>query len=104
MLVRVTALVSNLLRHLEGLWIKKRINEGQSGIHMIRDLHMMTWKEEVLRVGVPVAEENTRTRMDRAVELLQKQGEGGIESDKDLVERFLNSLRAVGLASVLAIG
>jgi len=41
--------------------------------------------------------------MDRAVELLQKQGEGGIKSDKDLVERFLNSLRAVGLASVLAI-
>jgi hypothetical protein len=37
------------------------------------------------------------------VELLQSQGEGGIQSDKDLIERYLESLRALGLAAVMAI-
>ena len=79
------------------------MDEGLPDIHMIKDLHSMIWKEEVLHVGVPGAEEIIRTEMDQAVELLQNQHQGGSESDKDLVERFLESLRAVGLASVLAI-
>jgi hypothetical protein len=103
MMVHLSSYVSNLLRYLERKWIKRCMDEGLPDIHMIKDLHSMIWKEEVLHVGVPGAEEVTRNEMDQAVELLQKQGGGGIEGDKELVERFLESLRAVGLASVLAI-
>jgi hypothetical protein len=101
MMVSLAAYVSNLLRYLERKWIKRCMDEGQRDIHMIKDLHTMIWKEEVLHVGV--ADEATRTEMDRAVALLQEQDQGGTESDRDLVERFLESLRAVGLATVLAI-
>jgi hypothetical protein len=102
-MVHLSTYVPNLLRHLETMWIKRCIDEGLPDIHMIKDLHSMIWKEEVLHVGVPGAEEVTRNEMDQAVELLQNQGEGGSESDKELVERFLESLRTVSLASVLAI-
>jgi hypothetical protein len=103
MMVHLATFVSNLLRYLERTWIKMCMDVGQRDIHMIGDLHTMIWKEEVLRVGVPGTEETIRTEMDRAMVLLQSQGEGGVESDKELVKRFLESLRALGLAAVLAI-
>jgi hypothetical protein len=104
MLDRLAVYISNLLRYLERRWIKRCMDEGQRDIHKIRDLHTMIWKEEVLHVGV--AEEATRNELDRAVALLQAQDQDGTdsaESDKDLVERFLESLRAIGLATVLAL-
>ena len=101
MMVSLATYVSNLLRYLERKWIKRCMDEGQRDIHMTKDLHTMIWKEEVLHFGV--ADEATRTEMDRAVALLQEQDQGGTKSDRDLVERFLESLRAVGLATVLAI-
>jgi hypothetical protein len=94
MMVHLATYVSNLLRYLERKWIKRCMDEGQRDIHMIKDLHTMIWKEEVLHVGVD--QEATRSEMDRAVALLQESGEGGIESDGDLVERFLGSLNYVG--------
>ena len=103
MMVHLSTYVPNLLRHLEMMWIKRCMDEGLPDIHMIKDLHSMIWKEEVLHVGVPGAEEVTRNEMDPAVELLQNQGECGIGGDKELVEKFLEPLRAVGLASVFAI-
>jgi hypothetical protein len=95
MMVHLATYVSNLLRYLERTWIKRCIDEGQRDIHTIKDLHTMIWKEEVLRVGVPGTEETIRTEMDRAAVLLQSQGEGGIEGDKELAEKFLESLRAL---------
>jgi hypothetical protein len=103
MLIHLANRIWNMIHYLEQKWIKRCMDEGQRDIHMIRDLHTMIWKEEVLHVGVALAEEATRAEMDRAVELLQQQGPDGVESDRDLVERFLESLRAVGLATVLAI-
>jgi hypothetical protein len=100
-MLHLATLISNLLRHLERKWIGRCIYVGERDIYMIKNLHTVIWKQEVLHVGV--AEEPTRTEMDRAVELLQEQGAGGIEGDRDLVERFLESLKAVGLARVLVL-
>ena len=100
-MVHLAPYVANLLRHLERKWIKRCMDEGQRDIHMIKELHVMIWKEEVLHVGVD--EEATRDEMDRAVALLQEAGEGGIESDGDLVERFLGSLDAVGFGLIARV-
>lgn len=102
MLAHLADFVAHLLRHLERRWIEGRIAVGDRNIYMIRELHTVIWKEEVLRVSVVLAEEATRSEMEQAVDLLQKQGEDGNQGDKDLVERFLESLKAVGLATVLA--
>ena len=70
MMVNLSSYVSNLLRYLERKWIKRCMDEGLPDIHMIKDLHSMIWKEEVLHVGVPGAEEVTRNEMDPALSLI----------------------------------
>jgi hypothetical protein len=102
MLAHLSTLITNVLQHLEGGWIKKSVGEGRSDIFAIKDLHKVMWKEGVFCVGEVLAD-IARNEMDQAVELLQSQGEGGIQSDKDLIERYLESLRALGLAAVMAI-
>lgn len=101
MLARLAALIKNVMRYFESWWIKRYTGEGRQDIYFIRDLHTVVWKEAVLYVGVEVAGEATRAELDRAVGLLQKEGQGGIESDNDLVWRFMESFRAVGLPTVL---
>lgn len=103
MLAHLADLVTHLLRQLERRWIERQVALGERNIYMIKNLHTVVWKEEFLHVGVVMSDEATRIEMDRAVELLQKQGQDGNQGDKDLAERFLESLRAVGLAAVLVL-
>jgi hypothetical protein len=97
MLARLAALVKNLMQPLERDWITRSISEKRKGILLIVDLHTEVWKQEILEVGVDSTEANTGSKLERALKTLQAQGEDGSESDKDLAERFVESLKSIGV-------
>jgi hypothetical protein len=96
-------LFAHLMRHLERVWIRRELDEKRKGLHFIKDLHTMVWKEEILhQVGgysTTAAAVSTRSELEQAVgTLLQEQSQVGVESDgKDLAQGFSESLRAVGV-------
>jgi hypothetical protein len=96
-------LVAHLMRHLERHWIQRVLDEKRKDVYSIIDLHTMVWKEEMLLQAsgdsTTVAARTTRSELERAVGmLLHERGEGGVEGDrKDLAERFLESLRTIGV-------
>lgn len=96
-LTHLAAFVSHVLQPLENEWIRKVFNEGKKDTHLIKDLHTMVWKADVLQVGVDSSEAATESEIAKAVATLQKQAENGSESDSELSERFLEALRAIGV-------
>jgi len=96
-------LVAHLVRHLERHWIQRMIGEKRKDVYSIEELHTVVWREEILlQVGGDATAEaaaSTRSDLERAVGLLlHERGGGGVESDsKDLAERFLESLRTIGV-------
>lgn len=97
MLARLAALVKNLMQPLERDWITRSISEKRKGIVLIMDLHMVVWKQEILEVGVDSTEAYTGSKLERAMKIIQAQGEDGSESDKDLAEIFVDSLKSFGV-------
>jgi cullin 1 len=99
----LAALVSHTLGHMERHWVRRELDEKRKGIHLIQDLHTVVWKEEILpqvsEDSTTATAVTTRSELRRALEtLLQEQGGDGAESDrKDLAERFLESLRSIGV-------
>ena len=70
-------------------------------MYSIRDLHTVIW-EEVFQLGgysTTATAVSTRSELERALGmLLREEAEGGLESDrKDLAERFLESLKTIGV-------
>jgi hypothetical protein len=90
-------LISHLLRSLDKEWITREISEKKKDMHLIKDLHTVVWKNEILQVGVDSSEEACGSKIAAAMATLQKQGEDGAEGDDDLVGRFLESLKAMGV-------
>ena len=99
MLARLAALVKNLMQPLERDWITRSISEKRKGIVLIMDLHMVVWKQEILEVGVDSTEAYTGSKLERAMKIIQAQGEDGSESDKNLAERSMESLKNIGVGS-----
>lgn len=94
----LSPLVAHLMRHLERHWIRRVLDEERKDVYSIEQLHTVVWKEEMLfQVGggsTAVAASSTRSELERAVGvLLQQEGQDG----KDLAERFLESLRTIGV-------
>jgi hypothetical protein len=90
-------LISHLLRSLDKDWIVREISEKKKNIHLIKNLHTVVWKNEILQVGVDSSEAACGSKIATAMATLQKQGEDGAEGDNDLVGRFLESLKAMGV-------
>ena len=96
-------LVAHLMRHLDRRWIQRWTDEKRQGVYSVKDLHTVIWKEEILLQAsgdsTTAAAASTRSELERALGMmLQGQDEGGVEGDsKDLVERFLESLRTIGV-------
>jgi hypothetical protein len=96
-------MVAHTLGHLERFWVLRELDEKRKDIYPIRDLHTVVWEEEILSQAggdsTMATAATTRSELERAVRtLLQEQGGDGIESDrKDLAERFLESLRSIGV-------
>jgi hypothetical protein len=96
-------LVTHLLRHLERHCIQRWLDEKRKDVYLIRDLHTVIWKEEILcQAGgdsATTTAATTRAELEQAVRtLLQEEGEDGVESDrKDLAAQFLESLRSIGV-------
>lgn len=97
MLARLAALVKNLMQPLERDWITRNISEKRKGIVLIMDLHTVVWKHEILEVGIDSTEASTGLKLEKALKTLQAQGEGGSGSDEDLAERFVESLKGIGV-------
>jgi hypothetical protein len=97
MLARLAVLVKNLMQPLERDWIVRSMSEKRRGIVLIVDLHTVVWKQEILEVGVDSTEAATGSELERALKTLQAQGGDGRESDKDLAERFVESLKSIGV-------
>ena len=97
MLTRLAALVKNLMQPFERDWILRNINEKRKSIVLIMDLHTLAWKHEILEVGVESTEANTGSKLEKAMKTLQAQGEDGNESDKNLAEKFVESLKSIGV-------
>jgi len=100
---QLAALVAHLLRHLDRVWIRRELDEKRKAVYCIQDLHQVIWKEEILlQVGGDSAAgeaATVRSELKRALEMLEQgQDQDGVETDgKALAERFLGSLRAVGV-------
>lgn len=97
----LSPLVAHLLGHLERHWINSELQHKTKGVYSIRDLHTVIW-EEVFQVGgysTTATAVSTRSELERALGmLLREEAEGGLESDrKDLAERFLESLKTIGV-------
>jgi hypothetical protein len=97
MLTRLAALVKNLMQPLERDWIARSISEKRKSIVLITNLHTLVWRQEILEVGVDAAEANTGSKLEKAMKILQAEGEDGSESEKDLAERFVESLNNIGV-------
>jgi hypothetical protein len=96
--------IAHVMRHLDRHWIQRVIDEKHKDVYSIQDLHTVVWKEEILFQGsggstTTAVASSIRSELERAVGvLLQEDGEDGGESDqKDLAERFLESLRTIGV-------
>lgn len=89
--------VSHVLHPLEKEWIQRVVMEGKKDMCLIKDLHTLVWKAEVLRVGVDSNEVATESEIAQAVATLQKNGEGKDESDDALFARLSESIGAIGL-------
>jgi hypothetical protein len=94
---KLADLISHLLRSLDKDWIMREISEKKKNIHLIKDLHTVVWKNEILQVGVDSAEAACGSKIASAMATVQKQGEDAVEGDGELVERFLGSLKAMGV-------
>jgi hypothetical protein len=90
-------LISHLLRSLDKDWITREISEKKKNTHLIKDLHTVVWKNEILQVGVDSAEAGCGSKIAMAMATLQKQDEGAVEGDNDLVKRFLESLKTMSV-------
>jgi hypothetical protein len=97
MLARLAALVKNLVQPLEKDWIVRNTSEKKKDVVLIMDLHTVVWKREILEVGVDSTEAATGSELERAMKTLQAQGEDGSKSNKDLAERFVESLKSIGV-------
>ena len=97
MFARLAALVKNLMQPLERDWIARSIDERRKGILFIMKLHIVVWKQEILGARIESTEAACRSKLEKAMKKLQAQGEDYSESDKDLVERFVASLKSLGI-------
>jgi hypothetical protein len=93
----LAGLISNLLRVLDRARTKRNIDEGKKHAYLIKDLHNLLWKSEILRVGVDSAETE---KIASAVATLRQQTESQIEGDKVLVDKFMESLETIGVRPV----
>lgn len=91
----LAGLVSNLLRSLDRTWIKRLIDEQKKDIHLIRDLHNLVWKNEILQTGVD------HTEAEKIVSVVATLREQNEEDDKALVDKFTKSLEAIGVRPVV---
>jgi hypothetical protein len=90
-------LISHLLRSLDRDWIAREISENKKDIHLIKDLHSLVWDNKILQVGVDSAEAACGSKIATAMATLQEQSEEAVEDDNDLIGRFLESLKAMGV-------
>lgn len=94
-LTQLADLIAKLLGFLDRHWIKRAVDEGRKGIYSIKDLHTVVWKNEILQVGVDSSEAVVGSEIARSMAMLQNHGK--LDGDTDLVERFLESLRTIGV-------
>ena len=97
MLARLAGLVKNLMQPLERDWIVRSMSEKRRDVVLVVDLHTVVWKREILEVGVESTEAATGSKIEKAMKTLQAQDEDGSESDGHLVERFVESLKSIGV-------
>lgn len=96
-LSRLADLVTHLLQPLETDWIRRGVSAKVAGTYLIKDLHTVLWKQAILQVGVDSTEAATGSKLEKAVKVLQKHGDDGIQSDKYLAERFVESIKSIGV-------
>jgi hypothetical protein len=95
--------VAHLLRHLERHCIQRWLDEKRTGVYLIQELHTVIWKEEILSQArgdsTTASASSIRLELERAVgALLQGQSGDGVDGDgKALAERFLESLKTIGV-------
>jgi hypothetical protein len=95
-------LLTNLLQPLEKDWIQRAIAEKQKGVHLLRDLHVIVWKEIILQVGEDSSEADTGSVIAGAVaslrggQLKKKGSVSDVDEDED-VEVFTEHLRTIGV-------
>ena len=91
----LAGLVANVLRSLDRTHIQQMISEKRKDWYYIKELHKLVWKNEILQLDEGSAEGDTGAKLASAIAVLQKEPVDQIESDKDLVDRFLESLEAL---------
>lgn len=94
----LACMVSNLLQPLERDWVQREIAEKRKGVHLIRDLHAVVWKEAILQFGVDSTLADSGSVIARAVATLRGQREEGSASGgNEAVEKFVEDLRTIGV-------
>jgi len=91
----LAGLVANVLRSLDRAHIQQMIAEKRKDWHYIKELHKIVWKDEILQLDNNSTEADTGSKVASAMAVLQEQAGDEAESDKDLVERLLESLEAL---------
>jgi hypothetical protein len=91
----LAGLVANALRSLDRTHIQVMVSAKQKDWYYIKDLHKLAWKDEILQLDKSSAETDVESKVANAMATLQKQSGSVVESDRDLVERLLESLQAM---------
>lgn len=103
--VQLAGVVANVMQYLERHWVIRELDErkgkgDKGGIYLLRELHEVVWREEVLKVtrGGIVVEEGGEEEIGRAVRVLrEREGKG----DREVVDEFEGSLEVLGVGSSL---
>lgn len=91
----LAGLVANVLRSLDRTHIQVMVSAKQKDWYYIKDLHKLVWKNEILQLDQNSTEADVGSKVASAMATLQKQTCNVVESDKDLVDRLLESLQAL---------
>lgn len=88
--LEVSRRTERLFRFLERHWIRREVDEKTEGIFELRELHLRTWKEEVLGDG--------SVKIVDAMVQLQQQDQSRMEvEDRRFLEESTASLSQLGL-------
>ena len=94
-LTLLAGLVSNIMRRLDRTHIQHMIWEKRQDWYHIKDLHNVVWKNEILQLDGDSTEADTGSKVAKALATLQTQIGDETGSDKELVDRFLETPKAL---------
>lgn len=107
----LAGLFAHLFSHVDKHWCEQMLDEGMPGVYQIRDLHLRSWKEEVVIRGWGAAQKSVSVEdefgslLDVAVRLRERDDRiAGGDGDRALLELTDEVFRSFDEVGVVVVG